>query len=232
MNFENICTPTEASFLLSQLKHTDNVLEWGSGQLSLQIANKVKHVSVITHDLNQYASLQETRLENMEAILVPINQTQQSDDGTYDEYKDYISASHELKNRFGKFNVIIIRGRARVECAKFCEQIAHENCRIFIQDYNHPNSDYLRAEYFKAEEYLTRINGEFTMYMFIIKDKPTIDASRMPIFLNDTNVTDSFDPKLKANQQTATKKPRKVTELPKTEKKRVTKTGKKIFNQS
>ena len=48
MSFENICTEKEAEFLLSHLKSTDRVLEWGNGDLALQIASKVKHVTVLS----------------------------------------------------------------------------------------------------------------------------------------------------------------------------------------
>lgn len=239
MNFENICTPTEANFLLKNLKHTDNVLEWGSGQLSLQIVSKVKHVSVITHDLSQYALLQENKHDNIETILAPINNPHQSDDGTYDEFKDYIHASKELRNRFGKFNVIIIRGRARVECAKFCKEIAQDDCRIFIQDFNHPNSDYLRAEYFEAEKHLTRVGGEFTMYMFVLnKNTPIIDKTIGMMGIGKAfNATDGliirgvYSNEDVINHNIKMPKTKKVTELPKKERKRVTSVAKKIFNQ-
>lgn len=236
MKFENICTQAEADFLLKNLKHTDKILEWGSGQISLQIASKIKHACVITHDLKQYGEIIEKGIENINALYIPVNKPQQSDDGTFDEFKDYIHAATELRNRFGKFDVIIIRGRARVECAKFCEQIAQENCKVFIQDFNHPDSQYLRSEYFEAEKHLTRVKGVFTMYLFEIKEIPSTTASEMPVFLADTKVSDSSDPKLKANKPSPSealakdgKKPRKVTELPKTEQKRVKDVAKKIF---
>lgn len=172
MNFENICTEKEAQFLLNNLKPTDNILEYGNGDLSLQIADKVRHVSVITHDLNSYGKIIENKPENIEILHVPTNIPQTSDDGNYNEFKDYIEAPKELLNRFGKFNVIIIRGRARVECAKFAKNIAQEGCKIFVLDYAHPNPEYTRNEYFEIEKHLTKTGWEFTMCSFSIEYDP------------------------------------------------------------
>lgn len=171
MNFENICTEKEAQFLLNNLKPTDNVLEYGNGDLAMQIANKVRHVSVITHDLNSYGKVIENKPDNIEVLHVPTNIPQTSDDGNYNEFKDYIEAPKELLNRFGKFNVIIIRGRARVECAKFAKNIAQEGCKIFVLDYAHPNPEYTRNEYFEIEKHLIKTGAEFTMHLFSIENE-------------------------------------------------------------
>lgn len=169
MNFENICTQKEAEFLLSNLKSTDRVLEWGNGDLALQIASKVKHVTVITHEMQAMEKLINNQSQNMSSVLVPPTEPQTSDDGTEREYHDYIQEALPQTNRFGKFSVIIIRGRARVHCARMCEQIANDSTIVFIQDYNHPDSKYTRTEYFEAEKYLQHIAGEFTMHAFKVK---------------------------------------------------------------
>lgn len=171
MNLQNICAPEEAEFLLKYLKHTDRILEWGSGKLALQIANKVKHICVITHDLKEYGELIENKPENIEAIYMKPNAAKFSGDGTFQEFEDYINASVAMRNRFGKFNAVIIRGRARVACSKMCRNIAWPDAKVFIQDYNHPNPEYLRKEYFECEKHLTRMKGVFTMYLFKIEPK-------------------------------------------------------------
>ena len=180
MNFENICTEKEAEFLLSKLKSTDRVLEWGNGAIATQIASKVKHVTVITHELNSLDRVISQGLDNLSAVFVPPTEPQQSDDGTDREFHDYIQEALPQTNRFGKFSVIIIRGRARVHCARMCEQIAKDNTIVFIQDYNHPDSAYTRKEYFEAEKYLQHIGGEFTMHAFKVKalqNKKTVKAT-------------------------------------------------------
>ena len=124
MNFENICTEKEAEFLLSHLKPTDRVLEWGNGDLALQIASKVKHVTVITHDMKSMEKMIDNQPQNMSSVFVPPTEPQQSDDGTAREFHDYIQDALLQTNRIGKFSVIIIRGRARVASARMSEQIA------------------------------------------------------------------------------------------------------------
>lgn len=216
MNFENICTPQEAEFLLNNLKSTDNVLEYGSGTLSMQIAHKVKHISVITHDINQFGDIiTSEKPENLEILHVPTNKAQISEDGTYEEFEYYIKAGMELRKRFGKFNVIIIRGRARVECAKFAPEISQEACKIFVQDYAHPNADYTRHEYYQIENYLQRNDGVFTMYLFNVKQQ-----------LQENNTANAEIVETPKAEQKYVRK--KITELPKKEQKRVKAVAKEI----
>lgn len=241
MNFNNICTKEEASFLLDNIKSTDNVLEYGNGQLSLQIADKVKHVSVITHDINQYGDIiTADKPENMEILHVPTNKPQISDDGTFDEFEDYIKAGAELKKRFGKFNVIIIRGRARVECAKFAKEIAQEGCKIFVQDYGHPNPEYTRHEYFDIEKDLVKIASEFTLAMFVTEEQVDLIAESLEKITKEENIVLEVDKPLiietgqsgegipfkkepiEKPKKTAAKK---LKELPKEDQKRVKKSS-------
>lgn len=230
MNFENICTPAEAEFILSNLKHTDNVLEYGSGQLALQIADKVKHVSVITHDLNQYAAIIENKPENLEIALIKTDIPQTSDDGTLDEFKSYINEGAALKQRFGKFNVIIIRGRARVECAKFAKEIAQDGCKIIVQDYAHPNPEYTRTEYFDIENHLTKGKSEFTVCVFSLDND--ISDIQNPTEIKEveflTPVLDTETKKVSYKKVTTKTASKIIEQLPKADKKRVKSVAKEI----
>jgi hypothetical protein len=220
------------------------VLEYGSGELSLQIASKVKHISVITHDLNQYGKLIENKPENVEALMVPTNIIQKSDDGTFQEFENYIKAAEELSHRFGKFSVVIIRGRARVECAKFVKEVVWPEAKIFIQDYNHPNEQYRRSEYFEIENHLTKVKGEFTLYLFGLKQteankKELTDDSKERWAAQPTtnNQQPSVSEELSAFAKSVTKgvtksKTKKITELPKKEQKKLKKVTKKISKPS
>jgi len=182
MNFDNICSEKEAEFLLKNLKPTDRVLEWGNGSLALQIADKVKHVTVITHELEAMSNMLDTQPQNMSSVFVPPTEPQQTDDGSEREFHDYIEEAEQQLKRFGKFSVIIIRGRARVSCARMCERIATDATRVFIFDYNHPIAEYRREEYFKAEEYLQHQKGESALHMFKVKalqNKKVVKATDM-----------------------------------------------------
>ena len=169
MNFENICTEAEAAFLLKNLKPTDRVLEWGNGDLALQIADKVKHITVITHELNALGKIIDLQPQNMTSVYVPPTEPRQSDDGNEREFHAYIQEAEQQLKRFGKFSVVIIRGRARVHCARMCENIGTDTTRVFMFDFNHPQEQYRRNEYFQAEQYLQHQKGEFALHLFKIK---------------------------------------------------------------
>ena len=62
------------------------------------------------------------------------------------------------------FDVIFIDGRARIECAKICNEISHENTIIFIHDFRS------RYENYKLVlDHLTLISEVEDMAMFKIK---------------------------------------------------------------
>lgn len=163
-------TQSEADFFLKQLKPHHIVLEWGAGASSASIAKRVKKLYSIEHNQGFVEIIKNTFPENAELFFVPPNEEEgQGEDGSYQQYENYINkATHiSIENKV-KFDVILIDGRARVECAKNCINIAHENTLIFIHDYNHPDQKYTRKEYFEAEKYLKRIEGDHTMWMFKI----------------------------------------------------------------
>lgn len=160
----------EADFFLKHLKKNHTVLEWGSGASTIEIAKHVKKLVSIEHNESWYNKVSQEIPENVDLHYVPFNTEEDpGHDGTYEQYKDYVDKAVELSKQHGKFDVIFIDGRARVACAAICKQIAHKNTLVFIHDYNHPNPQYLRQEYFEAEEHLNRLSGEFTMWKFAVK---------------------------------------------------------------
>jgi len=164
-------TKAEADYFLSHLQPHHTVLEWGAGASSASISKRVKNVFSIEHHEGFVERIKDTFPENAKLYFVPANEEEgPGEDGNYEQYKNYIEKAVEIsKENNIKFDVIFIDGRARVECAKICKHIAHPNTIIFIHDYNHPDPKYTRKEYFEAENYLTRIEGEHTMWKFMIK---------------------------------------------------------------
>lgn len=164
-------TKAEAEFFLNHLKPEHTVLEWGAGASSISIAKRVKKVYSIEHNGPFCEKIKPLLPANCELYFVPCNSEEgPGEDGNYEQYSNYISKAIELsKANKIKFDVILIDGRARVECAKICEHLAHENTIIFIHDYNHPDPKYTRKEYFAAEKYLQRLDGEHTMWKFKVK---------------------------------------------------------------
>lgn len=158
----------EEDFFLSHLKPEMRVLEYGSGSSTKAIAARVKEVVSIEHDLRWYNKMVAEMPANVTYVYVQPNSEPGPayDDGTYEDFKDYVN--YPLSQ--GRFDLIFIDGRARVACAEVCKNLGHSETLVFIHDYNHPKEQYRRTEYFKAEEYLERQEGVFTMWKFKIKN--------------------------------------------------------------
>lgn len=167
----------EEDFLLSRLKPEHKVLEFGSGSSTIEIAKHVKHICSIEHHSEWFERVMQQLPPNAHLCWVPQNsEPEPGHDGTKKNFNDYVQKSIELCDKYGPFDVIFIDGRARVACAEICEKIGHKDTLVFIHDYNHPNPQYLRDEYFEAEQWLERVDGEFTMWLFKIKALQTIDV--------------------------------------------------------
>lgn len=166
-----VCNQDEEDFFISNLTKTDNVLEWGSGKSTNHIAAHCKHLCSIENNHTYFTDLAKDLSPNVHLEYVPENKSPKpGHDGTKEDFKDYVERAKYLANRFGKFDVIFIDGRARVACAEICAEIGHKDTLVFIHDYNHPDKKYLREEYYPAENYLERLGGEFTMWKFKIKN--------------------------------------------------------------
>lgn len=150
----------EEKFFLSHIKKTDKVLEYGSGVSTLQIAFFCKKIISIEHNKEWYDKLANRIPDNCTLFLRRPNlpYIEGNEDGNYEEFKDYINAPIN----YGPFDIILIDGRARNECAKICHLIANKETFIFIHDFNRP-------EYQKVHDFLIQIDSCETMAKFIIK---------------------------------------------------------------
>ncbi len=162
----------EVKFLLSHLKVTDSVLEWGSGGSTLELAKHVNRVVSIEHDKNWFDKIKGLAPLNVDIHYVPRNKEEASGcDGTLSDYFDYINYPKILGK---KFNVILVDGRARVECAKVAVELLAEGGFIFIHDYRHPQNEYRRFEYEVVEEFLEYVDGAFAMHNLKPKQKKLV----------------------------------------------------------
>ena len=82
--------------------------------------------------------------------------------GTLQQFETYIKKPLEL----GKFDLIFIDGRARIECAKICKDISHKDTLIFIHDYR---GRYDVENYKEIENYLNFISEINNLAFFSIK---------------------------------------------------------------
>ena len=167
----------EVDFLRANLKPTDTVLEWGSGGSTLEIAKRVHRLFSIEHDFNWFQKVRPLLPDNASLAYIPRNREEKpGDDGTYEDYADYIkhpirlfARPEESKNKPMVFiapDVIFIDGRARVECAKVAAQLLAPGGIILIHDYRNPTEKYRRYEYEVVEQFLECIEGEYALWKF------------------------------------------------------------------
>lgn len=126
------------SDLLIKLK-PKSCLEWGAGYSSAYFTQSFKHdfkwIS-IEHD-KEWAKYAQSKVTNpnIEVHHIPANNLSHHigiNDGTYDDYKDYI----EFPLQFGPFDFIFIDGRARTECLKKALTLLSETGVIVLHDSN------------------------------------------------------------------------------------------------
>lgn len=155
----------EENFFLSHLKSDHKVLEYGSGESTKQIAERVDSVLSIEHQKNWYEKVKNEIPNNAEIVLVEPNypHIDGSGDGSFQQFKDYIEYP------IGKdiFDVILIDGRARPWCASICKKISHEKTIVFIDDFN--TGEITRTDYKLAHYYLNELDHCGRLYKFEVR---------------------------------------------------------------
>ena len=153
----------EEIFLFSHFDKTKKVLEYGSGNSSIEIAKEVKHLVTIEHMPNWYEHLKDKLPENSDIFHILKDDGSyvsliKPEHGLYKEWQNYIE--YPLNHK--PFDIIFIDGSARVGCASVCKKLGHENTLVFIHDWQ-------GQRYSGALQYLEHIETVFTMAKFKIK---------------------------------------------------------------
>jgi predicted O-methyltransferase YrrM len=159
----------ESFFLLSNIKKSDRVLEYGSGYSTLEISKNCKFILSIEHNEVWYNDVTNMikDLKNVEVILKKQNLPYIEGGyncGTYDEFKDYINAPFEYE----KFDFVFIDGRARVECSKYVKNFINEDSLIFVHDFSSRLDNH---NYKEMYNYLELIESVGDMSKFKIKNE-------------------------------------------------------------
>lgn len=152
----------EEAFLFSLLNPEMRVLEWGSGRSTLAIARRVQHLVSVEHNLQWYEQIKPLLpTKDVVYLHVPRNQVEaRAHDGTYEDYKDYI------EKPTGKYDLILVDGRARVHCARKALSLLKPNGSILIHDIFNPDHKCDRPEYYEVLEFLHPIAGEYALWQF------------------------------------------------------------------
>jgi hypothetical protein len=136
----------------SYLKPDNIMLEWGAGVSSLVLAKLIKEYYSIEHDQQWYGVMRKRmrKVRNLKLFHIaqnlPWNRTALDgtfSDGSYEQFKDYVDFPAKLGHRF---DVALIDGRARVDCAKALIPLLNRNATVFLHDFERP-------EYRKILEY-------------------------------------------------------------------------------
>lgn len=115
-----------------------NIFEWGSGNSSVYFSKRAKKVTSIEHDIEWY-----------KIVLPQIQPNQILQQTTLEQYPSAISAFNE------KYDVIVIDGQRRFDCARACVPFLKENGMIILD-----NSDwfYLSAAYLRKKMNLLQVD--------------------------------------------------------------------------
>jgi hypothetical protein len=144
----------EQEFFLKHLTKEDNVLEYGSGESTLQISKLVKTIVSVEHQQQWHEKIAKTAPENCKLILSKpdLPYIEGNEDGTFDEFKTYVFSPID----YAPFNIILIDGRARVSCSSICNRLGNKDTLVFIHDFHRP-------EYEEALKYLELLEKCDTM---------------------------------------------------------------------
>jgi len=163
----------ETDFVHSAIDSQSKVLEYGSGRSTINLSHIAKSVVSVEHQKAWYDELKPTLPENVELLLSEPdldyiegpheNQRSEGNDGTYEEFKTYIKAPLSS----APYDVVIIDGRARVECAKLCTKLCHDESYIFVHDFE-------RDEYQSIMKILEHVGSVGRMFKFKVKNDPAV----------------------------------------------------------
>lgn len=154
----------EEAFLFNLLKSDMQVLEWGSGSSTKAIASRVDEVMSIEHDRNWFEKVLTELPDNVTYWHIPRNSIEaKGHDGTFENYYDYI---HWPSKRDWDYDLILVDGRARVECARAAVKLLKPGGSILIHDIFNPDHKCDRPEYWEVLEFLHPIAGEYALWQF------------------------------------------------------------------
>ncbi|MDQ3076900.1 MAG: hypothetical protein M3Q63_02505 [bacterium] len=132
---------SEINLFKHNLKKSDSVLEWGSGNSTLYFSQFVKKYTAIEHQKEWFNKIKKSIGRNTSILHVPVSAPytpitghgwNTDFEGDYEQFKDYILIFDTFKENF---DVILIDGRARIECAKYIIPYIDRRTKIFVHDF-------------------------------------------------------------------------------------------------
>ena len=144
----------EINLIISKLRVTDTMLEYGSGGSTTTFSKYVSKYYSIEHVEDWYNKVN-TELTNHKFIDVNYNLVKPDSPRTiptkYEEFKSYIEYP---KNFNTKFDKVLIDGRGRQYCAEFIIPYLHKDSIVFIHDYFTRPQYHLVQEWYNIVDYV------------------------------------------------------------------------------
>lgn len=133
-------TEEEINLLKFYLKKDMVVFEWGGGGSTLEFSKFVKEYYSVEHDFEWYVLLSKKIERNTKLYFVPAETVNlgwfpRFKEGKYNDFKSYVNFIDVLGSLGKKFDVVIVDGRARVDCAIRAQDYLKDNGVIFIHDF-------------------------------------------------------------------------------------------------
>ena len=158
----------EIEFLLSLLKPTDVMLEWGCGGSTLCFSKAVKEYYSIEHNEEWYKKISDHLKENenifMYHIPTDIPRKLKFGPSSYHEFVTYINHVDFIDKKFDK---VLIDGRARQWCAEKVKNYLNDDAIVFLHDFGKPD----RERYNSVLNHYIVINKVGTLVALKKKDK-------------------------------------------------------------
>jgi len=146
MNIKPWMHDNEIAMIEKYLSANKNMLEWGSGGSTVYFAPKVKQLFSIEHVKEWFDKISKIIPANVNLNYVAANNEVSITESSFNDYADYINYAKTFDT---VFDVVLIDGRARVECAKFILDFIHRDSVVIIHDFYKKN----RNRYRKVLEY-------------------------------------------------------------------------------
>lgn len=162
----------EINLILKYLNKNQIMLEYGCGGSTLYFSKFVKKYYAIEHNKEWFNTIKEKikekKIDNINIVLKEIlidsrylkkadNWNILSNSDNYKNFKEYIEAPSDLKT---KFDVVLIDGRSRPECAKFIydNNMLNDNGVVIVHDFW--NRNYYHVVFSKYKEIDSVKNGQ------------------------------------------------------------------------
>lgn len=192
-------TDGEIKFFKSLLSEDYIVFEWGAGWSTLNFSKYVKEYYSVEHDFKWYIALLKKIHRNTKLYYVPPNSSDLDwfpflkgqkyadyDEGDCHSFRDYIEFVHIIGSLEKKFDIVLIDGRARVDCAIEILPYLNKDAVVFLHDFK-------RANYWKVLDYYYIVKIVDNLIALKRKKKKSFSSNKDRLFLIDRYLINTLE---------------------------------------